>query len=192
MKIKGIKEKELPELDDEFASEVSEFETLEDYKKEIKKNIKAQKEEAAKTEKENALVDQAVENASMDIPDAMIEEQVQQMADEFSQRLSYQGLNMEQYLQYTGSDAQKFAEELKPQALKRIQTRLVLEAIAAAESIEASEEDFKKELEKMAGMYQMETEQLEKMVQGSQKEQMMDDIAVQKAVDFLISSCQTK
>lgn len=192
VKIKGIKEKELPELDDEFASEVSEFETLEDYKKEIKKNIRAQKEEAAKTEKENALVDQAVENASMDIPDAMIEEQVQQMADEFAQRLSYQGLNMEQYLQYTGSDAQKFAEELKPQALKRIQTRLVLEAIVAAEGIEASEEDFKKELEKMAGMYQMETEQLEKMVQGSQKDQMMDDIAVQKAVDFLISSSQAK
>ena len=172
--VKAIKEKELPELDDEFAAEVSEFETLEDYKADIKEKIRDRKKEAA----------------TMDIPEAMIEEQVQQMTDEFAQRLSYQGLSMEQYLMFSGMDAQKFADDLKPQAVKRIETRLVLEAIAKAEDITASEEDFKAELEKMAGMYQMETEQLEKIIQGAQKDQMMDDIAVQKAVDFLVSEAK--
>ena len=172
--VKAIKEKELPELDDEFAAEVSEFETLEDYKADIKEKIRDRKKEAA----------------TMDIPEAMIEEQVQQMTDEFAQRLSYQGLSMEQYLMFSGMDAQKFADDLKPQAVKRIETRLVLEAIAKAEDITASEEDFKAELEKMAKMYQMETEQLEKIIQGAQKDQMMDDIAVQKAVDFLVGEAK--
>lgn len=190
VKIKAIKEKELPELDDEFASEVSEFETLEEYKADIKEKIRADKKAQAKTERENKIVDTAVDNASMDIPEAMIEEQVQQMTEEFAQRLSYQGLNLEQYLQFTGMDAQKFADDMKPQAVKRIETRLVLEAIVKAENIEASEDDFKAELEKMAEMYQMEAEQLEKMIQGSQKDQMMDDIAVQKAVDFLVEEAK--
>ena len=175
--VKAIKEKELPELDDEFAAEVSEFETLEDYKADIKEKIRDRKKEAANTERENKIVDAAVEAATMDIPEAMIEEQVQQMTDEFAQRLSYQGLSMEQYLMFSGMDAQKFADDLKPQAVKRIETRLVLEAIAKAEDITASEEDFKAELEKMAGMYQMETEQLEKIIQGAQKDQKMADIA---------------
>ena len=182
--------KELPEIDDEFAAEVSEFETLEDYKADIKEKIRDRKKEAANTERENKIVDAAVEAATMDIPEAMIEEQVQQMTDEFAQRLSYQGLSMEQYLMFSGMDAQKFADDLKPQAVKRIETRLVLEAIAKAEDITASEEDFKAELEKMAGMYQMETEQLEKIIQGAQKDQMMDDIAVQKAVDFLVGEAK--
>ena len=185
-----LEEKELPELDDEFAAEVSEFETLEDYKADIKEKIRDRKKEAANTERENKIVDAAVEAATMDIPEAMIEEQVQQMTDEFAQRLSYQGLSMEQYLMFSGMDAQKFADDLKPQAVKRIETRLVLEAIAKAEDITASEEDFKAELEKMAGMYQMETEQLEKIIQGAQKDQMMDDIAVQKAVDFLVGEAK--
>ena len=188
--VKAIKEKELPELDDEFAAEVSEFETLEDYKADIKEKIRDRKKEAANTERENKIVDAAVEAATMDIPEAMIEEQVQQMTDEFAQRLSYQGLSMEQYLMFSGMDAQKFADDLKPQAVKRSETRLVLEAIAKVEDITASEEDFKAELEKMAGMYQMETEQLEKIIQGAQKDQMMDDIAVQKAVDFLVGEAK--
>ena len=123
--VKAIKEKELPELDDEFAAEVSEFETLEDYKADIKEKIRDRKKEAANTERENKIVDAAVEAATMDIPEAMIEEQVQQMTDEFAQRLSYQGLSMEQYLMFSGMDAQKFADDLKPQAVKRIETRLV-------------------------------------------------------------------
>lgn len=190
VKIKAIKEKELPELDDEFASEVSEFETLDKYKADIKEKIRERKKEEAKTERENKLVDLAVENAQMDIPDAMVEEQVQQMTEEFAQRLSYQGLSMEQYLQFSGMDAQKFADDMKPQAVKRIETRLVLEAIVKAENIEVSEEEYKAEVEKMAAMYQMETEQLEKLIQDAQKEQMMDDIAVQKAVDFLVAEAK--
>ena len=184
VKIKGIKEKELLELDDEFASEVSEFETLDEYKADVKEKIRARKKEEAKTERENKIVDAAVEASEMDIPEAMIEEQIQQMTEEFAQRLSYQGLSLEQYLQFTGTDAQKFADDMKPQALKRIQTRLVLEAIVKAENIEATEEDFKAE------MYQMESEQLEKMIQGAQKEQMLSDIAVQKAVDFLVAEAK--
>lgn len=190
VKIKAIKEKELPELDDEFASEVSEFETLDEYKADIKEKIRERKKEEAKTERENKLLDLAVENAQMDIPDAMVEEQVQQMTEEFAQRLSYQGLSMEQYLQFSGMDAQKFADDMKPQAVKRIETRLVLEAIVKAENIEVSEEEYKAEVEKMAAMYQMETEQLEKLIQDAQKEQMMDDIAVQKAVDFLVAEAK--
>ena len=190
VKIKAIKEKELPELDDEFASEVSEFETLDEYKADIKEKIRERKKEEAKTERENKLVDLAVENAQMDIPDAMVVEQVQQMTEEFAQRLSYQGLSMEQYLQFSGMDAQKFADDMKPQAVKRIETRLVLEAIVKAENIEVSEEEYKAEVEKMAAMYQMETEQLEKLIQDAQKEQMMDDIAVQKAVDFLVAEAK--
>ena len=190
VKIKAIKEKELPELDDEFASEVSEFETLDEYKADIKEKIRERKKEEAKTERENKLVDLAVENAQMDIPDAMVEEQVQQMIEEFAQRLSDQGLSMEQYLQFSGMDAQKFADDMKPQAVKRIETRLVLEAIVKAENIEVSEEEYKAEVEKMAAMYQMETEQLEKLIQDAQKEQMMDDIAVQKAVDFLVAEAK--
>lgn len=190
VKIKAIKEKEFPELDDEFASEVSEFETLDEYKADIKEKIRERKKEEAKTERENKLVDLAVENAQMDIPDAMVEEQVQQMTEEFAQRLSYQGLSMEQYLQFSGMDAQKFADDMKPQAVKRIETRLVLEAIVKAENIEVSEEEYKAEVEKMAAMYQMETEQLEKLIQDAQKEQMMDDIAVQKAVDFLVAEAK--
>ena len=190
VKIKAIKEKELPELDDEFASEVSEFETLDEYKADIKEKIRERKKEEAKTERENKLVDLAVENAQMDIPDAMVEEQVQQMTEEFAQRLSYQGLSMEQYLQFSGMDAQKFADDMKPQAVKRIETCLVLEAIVKAENIEVSEEEYKAEVEKMAAMYQMETEQLEKLIQDAQKEQMMDDIAVQKAVDFLVAEAK--
>ena len=190
VKINAIKEKELPELDDEFASEVSEFETLDEYKADIKEKIRERKKEEAKTERENKLVDLAVENAQMDIPDAMVEEQVQQMTEEFAQRLSYQGLSMEQYLQFSGMDAQKFADDMKPQAVKRIETRLVLEAIVKAENIEVSEEEYKAEVEKMAAMYQMETEQLEKLIQDAQKEQMMDDIAVQKAVDFLVAEAK--
>lgn len=126
----------------------------------------------------------------MDIPDAMVEEQVQQMTEEFAQRLSYQGLSLEQYLQFSGMDAQKFADDMKPQAVKRIETRLVLEAIVKAENIEASEEDYKAEIEKMAAMYQMEAEQFEKIIQGPQKDQIMDDIAVQKAVDFLVAEAK--
>lgn len=189
VKINGIKVKELPAIDDEFADEVSEFSTLEEYKADIRAKLAETKEKAAKTERENKLVDLAIENATMDIPAAMIQDQAEQMYQEFAQNVSYQGLQMEQYLQFTGTTTEKFMEDLKPQAEKRIQSRLVLEAIVAAENIEATEEDVEKEYNKMAEMYGMEAAKIKEIV-GGQEAQMKADIAVQKAVDFLVEQAK--
>ncbi len=185
VKINGIKTKELPVLDDDFAQDVSEFDTLDEYKEDIKKKLVEQKEQAAKTDKENAVLEKIVENAQMDIPEAMIETQQQQLADDFAQRLSYQGLQIEQYFQFTGMTREKFMEDLKPQALKTIQTRLVLEAIVDAENIEVTEEELNAEYEKMASTYQMEVEKIKEILAGAQEESMKKDIAVQKAIDFV-------
>jgi trigger factor len=190
VKINGIKVKELPVIDDEFADEVSEFETLEEYKADIRAKLVEQKEKAAQTEKENKVVDLAIENATMDIPAAMIDDQAQQMFQEFAQNISYQGLQMEQYLQFVGKTTEEFMEELKPQAEKRIQSRLVLEAVVAAENIEATDEDVEKEFANMAEMYQMEVEKIKEILGDSQKDQMKADIAVQKAVDFLVAEAK--
>ncbi|HHX11624.1 MAG TPA: trigger factor, partial [Clostridiales bacterium] len=158
--IKEIKVKELPELDDDFAQDVSEFDTLKEYKESVKNSIKESKEKDAKVAKENEVVDKIIENATMEIPDPMIDFQVNQMAEEFTQRLQSQGLSVQQYFQFTGMDANKFLADLKPQALKRIHSRLVLEAIAKAESITASDEELNEEINKMAAMYQMEADKL--------------------------------
>jgi len=183
--VKEIKVKELPELDDDFAQDVSEFDTLDEYKESINNTIKESKEKEAKIAKENEVVDKIIENATMDIPEPMIDFQVNQMADEFAQRLQSQGLSVQQYFQFTGMDVNKFLESLKPQAVKRIQTRLVLEAVAKAENITASDEDLEKELNEMASIYQMEVEKLKEVIGDKEKEQMKQDIAVQKAVDFV-------
>ena len=159
-----IKAKELPELDDEFASEVSECETMDAYRAEVKKNIKERKERTGKEKKENQAVDQAIENAQMDIPEAMIEFQVRQMADDFARRIQQQGLTVEQYFQFTGMTAEKMLEEMRPQAEKSIKTRLVLEAIVKAENIEVSDERVEEELTKMAEAYQMEVEKLKEFM----------------------------
>ncbi len=188
VKVKEIKVKELPELDDDFAQDVSEFNTLDEYKESIKATIKENKEKELKTAKENEIVDKIIENATMDIPEPMIDAQVNQMAEDFAQRVQYQGLSIEQYFQFTGMDAKKFLESLRPQALKRIQSRLVLEAVAKAENIEVSEEELDKELADMASKYQMEVDKLKELVGEKEKEQIKADIAVQKAVDF-IASC---
>ncbi len=185
--VKEIKVKELPELDDDFAQDVSEFDTLDEYKENIKATIKANKEKELKTAKENEVVDKIIEGAAMDIPDPMITAQVNQMAEDFAQRMQYQGLSLEQYFQFTGMDAKKFMESLKPQALKRIQSRLVLEAVAKAEKIEVSEEDIEKELIDMAAMYQMEADKLKELIGEKEREQIKADIAVQKAVDFVVA-----
>lgn len=185
VKINGIKAKELPVLDDDFAQDVSEFDTLDEYKEDVKKKLAEKKEQEAKTEKENKVLEKIVENAQMDIPEAMIETQQQQLADEFAQRLSYQGLQLDQYFQFTGLTQEKFMEDLKPQALKTIQTRLVLEAIVDAENIEVSEEEVNAEYEKMASTYQMEVEKIKEILAGSQEESMKKDLAVQKAIDFV-------
>ena len=183
-----IKVKELPELDDEFAAEVSEFDTLEEYKADIKAKIKEQKNAEGKRQKEDQAVEKAVANATMDIPEAMIDTQVQQMAQEFAQRLQSQGLNMEQYFQFTGLTADKMMEEMRPQAVKRIETRLVLEAIAKAENIEITEEKLDEEIAKMAEMYKMEVEKLKEYMGEAEKAQMKADMAVQEAVTFLVEN----
>ncbi len=192
VKINAIKMKELPDADDEFAQEVSDFDTLDEYKEDLRKKLLENKEAALKREKEEEVVGAIIENAQMDIPDPMVNAQTQQMTQEFAQRLQSQGLSLEQYMQLTGMTPQKMLEELKPQALKRIQSRLVLEAVVAAENIEASEEDFDKEIENMAEMYNMEADKLRDLVGEDEKEQIRMDIAVQKAVDFVVEASVEK
>lgn len=182
-----IKAKELPELDDEFASEVSECETMDAYRAEVKKNIKERKERTGKEKKENQAVDQAIENAQMDIPEAMIEFQVRQMADDFARRIQQQGLTVEQYFQFTGMTAEKMLEEMRPQAEKSIKTRLLLEAIVKAENIEVSDERVEEELTKMAEAYQMEVEKLKEFMGENEKKQIKEDLAVQEAITLLVN-----
>lgn len=186
--IKEIKAIELPELDDEFASEVSEFDTLEEYKADLKAKLTETKEKEAKRVKENAVIDKIIENTQMDIPEPMIESMQEQMYNEFAQRISYQGLSIEQYFQFTGMDSDKFLESLKPEAEHRIKSRLVLEAVAKAENIEVSQEELDAEIDKMAAMYQMEADQLKDMIGDAEKDAMKQDIAVQKAVDLVVEA----
>lgn len=186
--IKEIKEKELPELDDDFAQDVSEFETVAEYKEDVKKNLLERKEADVKREKEEAVIEKIVENATMDVPEPMTMSEVRRMADEFTQRIQAQGLSLQQYFRFTGLDANKFMEDLKPQALKRIQSRLVLEAIVKAENIQASEEDIEKEIADMAAMYQMEVDKLKEIIGEDEREQIALDMAVQKAVDFVVEA----
>lgn len=190
--IHEIKAKELPEIDDEFAAEVSEFDTLDEYKADVKAKIKEQKADEGKRRKEDQAVEKAVANASMEIPDAMVDTQARQMMDEFAQRIQSQGLTMEQYFQFTGTDSDKMLEEMKPQALKRIQTRLVLEAVVKAENIEISDEKLDEELVKMAEAYKMEVDKLKEFMGDAEKQQMKDDMAVQEAVTFLAENAVEK
>ena len=189
-KVNKITAKELPEIDDEFASEVSDYDTLAEYKESIAKTIREKKEADAKTEKENELVKKAIENATMEIPDAMIESTARQLGEEFAQRLQMQGLNIQQYFQYTGMTQQKYLETLKPQAKNRIETRLVLEAIADAEKIEISEEEMDAELQKMADQYQMELAKVKELFGDEEKKQLTQDLAVQKAITLLMDSAK--
>ncbi len=183
--VHSIKAKDLPELDDEFASEVSEFDTYKAYWDDVKKKIKERKEREGKARKEDQAVDQAVANAQMDIPAAMIDMQVRQMADDFARRIQQQGLSVEQYFQFTGMTEEKMFEELRPQAEKRIKTRLVLEAIVKAENIEVADERLDEELKQMADAYQMDVEKLKEFMGENEKNQMKEDIAVQDAVTLL-------
>lgn len=183
--VKGIKEDQLPELDDEFASEVSEFETFEEYKESVKKNLAETKEKNAQDERERAAIDAVIADSKMDVPDAMIETTQRQMVDEFAQRIMSQGLQFEQYLQFTGMTEEKMLEQIKPQAEQRIKSRLVLEAVVAAENIEVSDEDFDKEVARIAEMYQMETEKAKEMIGEAGKAEIVKDLAVAKAAEFV-------
>ena len=184
--VKEIKKKELPKLDDEFASEVSEFETLKEYKASVKKSLTERKKAEVKREKESAVVEKAVENATVELPAPMVDEQVQQMVQEFAGRLSQQGLNIDQYMQMTGMTPDMLMSQMRPEAEKRIKTRLTLEAIVKAENIKATAKDIDKELENMAQMYQMEVDKVKELIGDYEKEQIGLDLAVQKAVDFLV------
>lgn len=190
--IKEIKVKELPELDDDFAQDVSECDTLEEYKAETRTKLAESKDAALKREKEEDIVNQIIENATMDIPEPMVDAQTRQMTQEFAGRLQSQGLSLEQYMQFTGMNPQKMVEELKPQALKRIQSRLVLEAVVAAENIEISEEEFNQEIENIASMYNMEADKFKDMISENEKKQIEMDIAVQKAVDLVVEAAVEK
>ena len=187
-----IKAKELPELDDEFASEVSEFDTLEELKADIKTKIKEQKNAEGKNAQQDQALDTIIAATEMDIPDAMVETEARQMVDSFGQRIQQQGLTMQQYMQFTGMDNEKMLEEMRPQALKRIQTRLVLEAIVAAENIVTSDERLDEEIAKMAEMYSMEADQLKSYMGDTEKEQMKKDIAVEDAVQFILDNAVEK
>lgn len=190
--IKEIKEKELPELDDEFASEVSEFDTLAEYREDVRKNLAEKKEKDAKNAKEDAVIEAIVEACEMEIPDAMLETQQRQMVDEFAQRITMQGLSMEQYFQFTGTSYEQMIEQVKPQAEQRIKSRLALEAVAAAEKIEATEEDFEKEMEVMAEAYQMDKDKVKELLGDKEKKNMMLDLAVRKAVEFVVENAKEK
>ena len=190
VKVKGIKAKEYPELNDEFAQDVSEFETIAEYKDDVKARLTAKKESEAKNQKEDAVVEKVIENATMEIPDAMVDQQVNQMLQEYAQQLSYQGLSLEQYMQFTGMTIDVMKEQLKPQALKRIQSRLVLEAVVQAEGLGASDEEFDAEIKKMAETYQMEESQLKEMIGDKETESISMDIEVQKAVDMIVEAAK--
>ena len=188
--VKKIEAKELPELDDDFAKDVSEFDTLAEYKEHVKTNLEDKKANEAKRAKEDAAVDKAIENAQMDIPEAMLMTQCRQMLDDFSRRMQSQGLSMDQYFQFTGMTAEKMMEDMKPQALKRIQTRLVLEKVAEAENIQPTEEEVNEEISKMAEAYKMEADKLKELLGERELEQMKKDMAVQKAVTVIADAAK--
>jgi trigger factor len=184
--VKEIKMKELPELDDEFAAEVSEFDTLTEYKADVKEKLAEAKESAQKEMKEDAVVDAIIEDSDIEIPEAMLLTQQRQMIEEFAQNLERQGMNIERYLQWTGMTPQEFKDRILPQAQKRIETRLVMEAVAAAEGIEATPEDYEAELEKLAENYKMELDEVKELLSDKGEKEIRQEIAVQKAVDFVV------
>ena len=190
--VKEIKEKQLPDIDDDFAQDVSDFDTLDEYKADLKKKIAERKEAEAKRKKETEAIEKIVADSKMDIPQAMIDTQVTRMAEDFAQRLQQQGLSLEMYFKYTGLTAEKILDDMKPEAVKRIQNSLVLEAVAKAENIQVSDDEFNAELSKMAEMYKMEVDKIKEFMGESEEKQMRDDIAIQKAVDLIVSSAVEK
>ncbi len=192
VKIHEIKAKELPELDDEFAQDVSEFDTLAEYKESVKKNLEKTKEDNAKRTKEDEAIGKIIEKSTMEIPDAMIDTQVQNMLQEFAQRMAQQGLSLDQYMQFSGMTIDKLKEQVRPEAVTRIKSSLVLEQIAKDENIEVSDADIDAELEKMAGMYGMEVEKLKEYMGDAEKESMKRDLAINKAVELIMDNIKER
>ena len=190
VKVKEIQRKELPEANDDFASEVSDFDTMEEYKKDLTEKLQAEKVEAAKTADEDKVVAKVIENATMEIPDQMVEEQVNGMVNDYARRLESQGISFKQYVEITGMTAEKIGEQMKPQAIKRIQTRLVLEAVVKAENIQADDVAVEEQFDKMAADFKMDKEQIKGMFGEEQMAQLKEDLAVQKAIDFLVAEAK--
>ena len=190
VKVKEIQRKELPEANDDFASEVSDFDTMEEYKKDLTEKLQAEKIDAAKTADEDKVVAKVIENATMEIPDQMVEEQVNGMVNDYARRLESQGISFKQYVEITGMTAEKIGEQMKPQAIKRIQTRLVLEAVVKAENIQADDAAVEEQFDKMAEDFKMDKEQIKGMFGEEQIAQLKEDLAVQKAIDFLVAEAK--
>ena len=190
--VKEIREKELPELDDEFASEVSEFDTLAEYREDVKKNLTERKEAEAKAAKEEKVVEAIIADAKMDIPEAMLATQQRSMADDFAQRIRMQGITIDQYFQFTGLTREAFLEQLKPQAEERIKSRLVLEAVAKAENLEASDEEYTAEIKKMAEAYQMDEDKITEMIGEFEQKSIKEDICIRKALELAVESAVEK
>ena len=188
--VKEIQKKELPEVNDEFASEVSDFDTLEEYKKDLAEKLLKEKQTAAATANENKVVEKVVENATMEIPELMIDEQVNGMINNYARRIESQGISFKDYMEVTGMGIEKLAEQMRPAAIKNIETRLVLEAVVQAENLEASDEAIEEQFNKMAESYRMEKDEIKKMYEGERLEQMKQDLAVQEAIDFLVAEAK--
>ena len=192
VKVNEIKEKQLPELDDDFAQDVSDFDTMDAYKESLVSQLKERKANEAKVKKEDEAMEKIIEAAKMDIPEAMINTQVNRMAEDFARRLQQQGLSIEQYFQYTGMTAEKIIDDMKPEALTRIKSRLVLEAIVKAENIEVSDDEVNAELQKMADMYKMELDKVKELMGEAEMKQVKEELAVQKAVDLIVDTAVEK
>ena len=190
--VKKIETKEVPELDDEFAKDVSEFDTLAEYKEDVKKKLTERKEADAHRTKEDEAIEKIIDDAKMDIPEAMIDNQVNSMINDFANNMMQQGLSMEQYMQFTGMTMDKFKEQVRPDAVKRIQSSLVLEQIAKDENLEVTDADVDAEIEKMAAAYGMEVDKVKEYIQDAERESMKKDIAIQKAADFIMENVKER
>lgn len=190
VKLKDVKTRQLPELNDEFASEVSEFETLDEYKADLKVKLKAEKERRAKAENENALIALISSNAEVDIPDLMLEPHIDQLVNDYARRMESQGIPLDQFLEYTGTTMEQIREQMKPQAYERVRTRLVLEAIVKAEDIKAEESEVEEELKKMAENYKMEVDKVKEYFKDEALERLKEDITIQKVLDLLVSNAK--
>ena len=188
--VKAIKEKQMPEADDEFASDVSEFETIAEYRDDLKKKLAEKKEAEAKAQKEDEAIKAIVADSNMDIPAAMIETEAEQLVENYAMRLQQQGLSMDMYMKYTGLTREKLLDQMKEQASKNIEARLVLEAVVKAENLEASDEELDAEIEKMAKQYDMETEKLKKVMGEREIKAVRSDLAMQKAVDLILANVE--
>ena len=188
--IKEIKVKEYPEIDDDFAQDVSEFDTLDEYKADIKKNLKDKKTQEAEADKESKVIEAIVKDSEMDIPEKMIEAQAQQMLEEFAQNIAMQGISFEQYLQFTGATVEQLREQVTPQAKARVESSLVLEAIVKAEKIEATDEEFDEEVKKMAERYQMECDKINELLSDDDKNNIKADICAKKAAKLVVEKAK--